>query len=203
MERNQLVHLSYITPISNIPSILQHGILCHNLAKDLKPASIAAEEIQDRRRRKRVPQGKLLHDCANLYINPRNPMMFRRRALHESICVLKIDPCAIDIPDVVVSDQNAASDWARFAAAPEGLSIVDFERTSATDWTMHEDQRDVWRHKAQMCAEVLVPKRIAPNYIVGAYVSCLKANIALTSTGFAAAIELRPSIFFRQSPATA
>ncbi len=197
MERHQLSHLSYLTPIANVPSIMQRGILCHNKAKRLNPHSIAAEEIQDRRRGKRVPQGRLLHDYANLYINPRNPMMYRRKGLHAQICVLQVDPSVIDLADVVVSDQNAASDWARFAAAPGGLDIVDYERTSANEWTAHEDRRDIWRHKAQMCAEVLVPSRVAPTLIVGAYVSCAASNKILVGSGFVPIIEERPSVFFR------
>lgn len=197
MEREQLDHLSYLTPLENVPSILEKGLLCHNLAKRLKPASIAAEEIQDRRRNKRVPQGDLLHNYVNLYVNPRNPMMFRRKNQHASICILRVDESVLDLPNVVVSDQNASSDWARFSAAPGGLSIIDYERTSAMDWTMHDDQRDTWRHKAQMCAEVLVPKRIDPNLVTGAYTSCDSAKKALACSGFVRIIEARPSLFFR------
>lgn len=197
MERHQLTHVSYITPINNVPSILQKGILCYNKAMQLNPTSIAAKEIQDRRSSRSVPQGKRLHDYVNLYINPRNPMMYLRKGLHKTVCVLRVDSSVIDLPDVVVSDQNAASDWARFAAGPEGLQIVDYERTFADDWTNHDDQRDKWRHKAQMCAEVLVPGCIPPAQIVGAFVSCEESKIKLVDSGFVHIIEECCEMFFR------
>lgn len=176
---------------------MQRGLLCHNRARQLDPASIADEDIQDRRRGKRVPQGRALHDHVNLYFNPRNPMMYRRKQLHSEICVLRVSPQVIDLPDVVISDQNASSDWARFAAAPEGLAIVQYDRTFAENWTDHADQRDVWRHKAQMCAEVLVPSVVPPDLIVGACVSCNDSRVRLTTAEFGLTIEEIPPLFFR------
>lgn len=176
---------------------MQRGILCHNRARALRARSIAAEEIQDRRRPKRIPQGPLLHDCANLYFNPRNPMMYRRQNLHAELCILCVDPNVIDLPNVVITDQNAASGWARFAPAPAALEIVEYERTFAQDWTNHDDQREAWRHKSQMCAEVLVPQRVDQGLILGAYVSCEAAENELAGSGFVLTIEIRPSQFFR------
>ena len=71
--------LGNITHIDNIPSIMQRGILCHEHVQKLKHRSIALEDVQDRRHRKRVPNGLLLHQYACLYFSPRNPMMFYRK----------------------------------------------------------------------------------------------------------------------------
>ena len=42
-------------------------------------------EIQGRRDLVMVPNGRSLHEYANLYFDQRNPMMFKRR--NEDICV--------------------------------------------------------------------------------------------------------------------
>lgn len=172
MNREELEELHFITPILNMPSILEHGILSNRRARQVPHASIAKADVQALRANVRVPGGRLLHEYANLYICARNPMMYLRQADHRNLCVLRVSPTVIDIPGVVITDQNAASKWARFAPAPEGLSIVNAAMTFAEYWTHPEDQISEWRHKSMMCAEVLVPDRVAPHFIVGAYASC-------------------------------
>ena len=75
MTRDELPELHVITVANNVPSILRHGILSHNRVSRLAHESIAMPEIQDRRRNKRIPGGRALHEYANLYINGRNKMM--------------------------------------------------------------------------------------------------------------------------------
>ena len=127
-------------------------------------------EIQERRARVVVPGGRPLHDYVNLYVCARNPMLFKRRDQHRKLCVLQISTRVLDLPGVVVTDGNASSEYVRFAAAPAGLEIVDSELTFAEYWT-HQDQIEQWRRKRAKCAEVLVPDRVDPELILGAYVS--------------------------------
>ena len=68
MQRDELQELHYITPICNVPSILQHGLLSHVRAAKHKHSSVAMAEIQDRRSEVRVPGGRRLHEYVNLYI---------------------------------------------------------------------------------------------------------------------------------------
>lgn len=198
MQRDELHELQFITPIFNLPSIARHGIVSHNRSKNLGAVSIALEGVQELRAVKRVPGGLMLHDYACLYFNARNAMLYLRRFEHESLCVLRVRPTIIDRAGVVVTDQNAATKWARFAAAPQGISIVDRDRTFAEWWTHPEDQIDEWRHKAQMCAEVLVPDCVPPSYLVEAYVSGQVAKqriVELGELGIGATINAR--LFFR------
>jgi hypothetical protein len=53
----EISELHCITPMTNVPSILQHGVLSHNRAAKLKHADISMREIQDVRAKKRVPGG--------------------------------------------------------------------------------------------------------------------------------------------------
>jgi len=196
MDRNDLEELHYITPIENIASIMQNSILSHRRAKRLRYKSIAMQYIQDRRATKRVPGGRPLHDYVNLYIHARNPMMFKRRNYHQDICVLRISTDVLDLPDVVIADGNAASDYTAFWSSPDGLSYIDKEVVFAEYWT-HEDQIEEWRHKRIKCAEVLVPDRIDPKFIKGIYVSCENTKYAIKRMGVALEITVNAHLFFQ------
>jgi len=58
MTREDILELHRIMPIANLWSVMQSGILSHNRAKRVRHASIALEDVLDRRRGKRVPGGK-------------------------------------------------------------------------------------------------------------------------------------------------
>lgn len=195
MKRHELTELHYITPIANVSSILERGLLSHNLARKLPHKSIAMEEIQNRRKPKVVPRGLPLHDYVNLYINGRNKMMFKLKDKHAEICVLRLDPGVLDIEGTVISDRNASSDYARFYASPHGLEHIDKDKVFAKYWT-HDDPIDTMRHSSVVCAEVLVPHSIEPAFILGAYVSCKEAMGMLTNMNTGINIELNAYMFF-------
>ena len=196
MERHELTELHYITPIANVPSILRLGILSHTRAKRMQHDSVAMEEIQDRRAEISVPGGRKLHEYVNLYICARNPMMYKRHAQHQELCVLRISPSVIDIGGVVMTDRNASVGYAKFVAAPHGLSIVDREATFAEYWT---DRNPIieCQKKAAKCAEVLVPDRVKSDYITGAYVSCQDAVDRLHALNTSISVSINSRLFFR------
>jgi hypothetical protein len=181
MNRVEVGELHYITPIANVSSILEHGILSHRRAQRLRPQSIAKPEVQEMRANVRVPGGRALHEYANLYICARNPMMYKRAALHGTICVLRVSPAALDLPGAIVTDQNAASGYALFAPSPGGLAFVDRAMVFAEDWRHPGNPIAYYRHRSIKCAEVLVPDAVAPNLIVGAYVSCQESSRLLSA----------------------
>lgn len=195
MDPTRLQELHFITPIENLPSVLRQGILCHNLAPaDAK--SIADQDIQDRRVGRRVPGGQLLHDYANLYVHARNPMMFKRHPQHASLCVVRIDTAVLEVDGTVIADGNAASDYTRFAAAPDGLRIIDEERTFLRNWT-HSHAPEYWERKRRKCAEVLVPRCVPPTYIRGVYVSGSAGRSACTAHCSDGQITVNADLFFK------
>ena len=117
MRRDELRELHFITPIANVPSILAVGIVCHRRAQQLPHASVAMDEIQERRKDRLIPGAGHLHDHANLYLYARNAMLFKRRERHAELCVLRVSLAVLDLPNVVIADQNAASDYVRFRPA--------------------------------------------------------------------------------------
>jgi hypothetical protein len=195
MNRSDLTELHYITPIANVPSILQHGILCHNQVKSLTHQSVAMPQIQQRRIKKLVPGGRHLHDYANLYFDARNPMLYLRKDQHEELCVLRISTDVLDLPGVVIADGNAASAYTAFFPSPEGLRWVDENIVFAKYWTSG-DQIEEWRRKRIKCAEVLVPDCVGVQYILGAYVSCGAVEKNLRDIGFKLPITASADLFF-------
>jgi hypothetical protein len=173
MRREELIELHYITPIENLPSILKWGIQSHRRASKVQHATIALQDIQDIRKNVRVPGGRELHEYANLYICARNPMMHRRKEQHRDICVLRIAPAALDIEGAIITDRNAATRIVRFAPSPDGLANVNRDLVFAEDWRHPFDQIAYKNHRAVKCAEVLIPDRVPPVYILGACVSCV------------------------------
>jgi hypothetical protein len=197
MNRDDLTELHYITPIANLPSILERGILSNRRVATLHHQSVAKQEVQDLRARVRVPGGRALHEYANLYICARNPMLFKRQGMHKRICVLRVNTSVLDLPNVVITDQNAASEYRRFSPAPTGLSIVDASRVFAEYWTHPQDPIDEWRHKSEKCAEVLVPDSVDPTYIFGAYVSNAGSSEALVQRAPGLRVVINAYLFFR------
>jgi len=201
MKWGALQELHYITAISNVASIMSHGILSHKRAKRIQHDSVAMQEIQDRREKKTVPGGRPLHDYVNLYFNARNKMLFRvlrhGEVQHTDLCILRVKTGVLDLPDVVVVDRNASSDYARFIPAPGGLRNVDGDLAFAEYWTHPDNPIEEWLHGSIMCAEILVPDLIDPDFIIGAYVSCTNAKASIEALNVGIAVTVNAHLFFR------
>jgi hypothetical protein len=199
MDRSELTELHYITAISNVPSMIELGLLSHERAAKVPHASVAMEAIQGRRSPKKVPGGRPLHEYVNLYINGRNVMLSKvlySRSIDE-VCVVRVSTDVIDLRHVVIADQNAASDYVRFADASVGLALVNRDTAFAQYWTHPEDQIAEWRHKSAMCAEVLVPDRVDPGHINGAYVGTRQAEQNVRAVAAGLAVTLNEYMFFK------
>jgi hypothetical protein len=138
-----------------------------------------------------------LHDYVNLYLCARNKMLFKVSSRHAELCVLRIDPAVLDLAGVIVTDQNASSDYVRFASSPEGLFIVNAELLLAEYWTHPDDPILEMRHGSIKCAEVLIPDRLDAGYIRGVYVSGNEGNRAVEATGAALPVSVDAHMFFR------
>lgn len=198
MTYDELPELHYITPIENLASILKLGILSHKRADQLEHESVSMDVIQDKRANKQVPGARPLHDYVNMYFHARNPMMFKRRARHEKLCVLSIRREVVRQPGVVVTDMNASSDYVRFSEGVKGLDLVDAERVYARYWT-HPNRIHYLRHKAVKCAEVLVPDRVDTTYVRGVYVSCKTSETKVNEAGTSLTMKVSPDLFFQTS----
>jgi hypothetical protein len=195
MDRNDLEELHFITAIENVPSILSRGILSHNRVQSVPHRDVSMEEVQDIRAGRRVPNGGLLHDYANVYIQARNAMLYCLLHLRDELVVLRLSPNVLDLAGAVISDGNAAVRFTAFAAAPDGLRIVDQSLTFAQRWT-HDDSMEYRRRKAACCAEVLVPHCIPGEHVVGAYAGTIAAVRRFEALGARIPVVRSPRLFF-------
>lgn len=191
----RVTELHCIMPMANIGSVMSHGILSYERAAKLRHASVAMQPVQDRRDQKHIPGGLKLHQYANLYFHARNPMLFKRLSEAASLCVLRISTQVLTLQGTVISDQNAASDYARFLH-PSQSGFLDFDAIYALDWT-HPDWVTYLRRKSRKCAEVLVPHSVEARFMMGAYVIDLSAKNKLLGLGFSLPITIDPVLFFR------
>jgi hypothetical protein len=196
MERSDIEELHYITPILNIPSILQNGILSHRKVKKMQHHSVAMPEIQERRKKVSIPGGRALHDYVNVYFCARNPMLFKRREQHGELCVLQLDVSLLDLPNLVIADGNASSEYTGFWSYPDGLSKIDKELLFAEYW-IDNDPIQKFRKTRVKCAEVLVPDIVDPTYITGAYASCDAAHQSIKKLAPSLSVTIDGGLFFR------
>jgi hypothetical protein len=204
LSRELVPELHCIQPIENVASIMERGILSHDRAAHVPHRSVAMEDIQDRRAKVTVRgTNRKLHSYANVYINGRNKMMIKLVKYTEDVdaselCLLRISDEVLDLPDVVIADRNASADIVRFDPSPAGLANITKELVYATWWYHEGDPIRTYDHGQIVCAEVLVPDVLPPEYITGAYVSCDESASALLdavdSEGFT--VTVRRKMFF-------
>jgi len=154
------------------------------------------EEIQDRRRVKRIPKAGPLHDYVNLYFDAHNPMLSKCRRHNDSICVLRVKATVLELPEVIVTDRNAAAEWARFYRVAEGLRAHEKELVFAEYWTNSTDLLDERRRKAVTYAEVLVPSSLAPELLLGAYVANERALRTYQDLDIPLSVIINSGMFF-------
>ena len=152
MTIEDLEELHNINPVANLESVLKLGILSNARAAKLPHETVAMAEIQDVRATVIIPNtNRALHTYANLYINARNKMMYKRKELHRDLCVIRVSKDILGLPTVIISDQNASSKYVRFSNAAVGLLRIDKDQVFASSWTHKGDQIAEWRD--QRCAQ--------------------------------------------------
>ncbi len=201
MDRNDLTELHCISPIENVPSILERGILSHLRAEKVPHVSVANPSVQRERSAKRVPpRDRPLHAFANLYFDARNPMMYvlvqEEPERHTQLCVLRIRTHVLDLPGVMVTDRNAATTIARFYSPAEGILALDASLVFA-DWWTDRAALEQERRRQIRCAEVLVPDFVPPTFIEGAFVSCDASGHVISGLAPTLPAAVNPHLFFQ------
>jgi len=174
-QKSWVKSLYYITHINNVRSILERGILSH---QRIENESISFTPIYDaaivgNRRARITPDGKNLWEYANLFFQPRNPMLYRviSERNKDELVILALRPQLLDLPGVLVSTGNAASLLSEVLPAQEGLArLGEIRPILKSDWWREEDGS-----KRKIMAECLVPGAISPEHIHSIYVASEKA----------------------------
>jgi len=168
--------LYYITHIDNLPSILERGILSHSLIQkeNIRFVHIYAEEIVSRRSRKMVTDNKTLWDFANLYFQPRNPMLYK--VIHDKsidqIVVLGVRRDVMDNKGAFITDGNAASSPTRIVHGSQARTLwKEIVKNAEIGWWKEEDGS-----KRKIMAECLIPDKILPEHIQTIYTANIKVS---------------------------
>ena len=165
----------FITHIDNIPSIIEKGVFSHEKIanENIKFTPIYDNEIVIRRSEKITSDGKDLWSYANLFFEPRNPMLYRVIIEKDvsNLAVIAIDKRVLMLEGVLVTTGNAASD------------ATEIRRVKELNKTYREIKQDLTREywkefdgsKRRIMAECLVPDYVPPDYINCIYVSKFEA----------------------------
>jgi hypothetical protein len=163
--------LYYITHIDNLPSMLRLGILSHERVEREKVSytPIYDKEIVAARKDRFTPDGKSLWGLANLYFQPRNPMLYR--VIHEkpldNIAVVCVKPTILQRPDIFITTGNARASLSRILSQSEGIKALPrIRREVEIVWWKQEDGS-----KRRIMAECLVPDLVPPEHIEAVYVA--------------------------------
>jgi O-acetyl-ADP-ribose deacetylase (regulator of RNase III) len=163
--------LYYITHVDNIPSILQNGILSHEEIekRGIKFTAIYNKDVVNLRKGKKTPDNKSLWYYANLYLQPRNPMMYvvkrmiqaKQPDLEELAVIVCFRGPAYETPGALITDGNAAS---------SGTTIYPIsKRNEVWERIRDVDGLEYWKEedgsKRRIMAEILIPERYAPEHI--------------------------------------
>ena len=164
----KLKSLYYITHIDNLPSIFQRGILSYERIEKEKVGSISIfnpTNKETNKKRKISPQNnrKNLLNYANLFFQPRNPMMYR--AIFEKsanqLAVLEVAATVLNEPETIVADGNITDELTQFYPGIQGLKkLRQQEKIIQSEWWKKSDGS-----KRKIMAECLVPGYIKPEYI--------------------------------------
>ena len=120
---------------------------------------ISDSSVQKRRDRKDPHYHRSIHAYAPLYINPRNPMLYARHQLQESICIVEIDLRILDDRDFLLTDGNAAANKTKFFASLDGFRKLSWDVLKSRNWVDLEDG------KRKMCAEALIYPSVPSAYL--------------------------------------
>jgi hypothetical protein len=203
--KRRIKSLYYITHTDNLPSMLQRGILSHKGVEEqgvqftpIYDAGIVAE------RQKRVvePSGNSLWEFANLYFQPRNPMLYRVISEKEKndIAILGVKPQVLEIPGSFISVGNAASYLSPIVPTQEGIRVITEEIWDVImgDWWREEDGS-----KRKIMAECLIPNSVSPDFIDTIYVVSHQVadRVKALTSPYARNISvvLEPHMFFQPS----
>lgn len=199
-ESYDIKFLFNINDLKNLDSIFQYGLLSKNekIKRGISSVDLSNADVQKIRDDKRIPNHGMLHDYANLYFNPRNPMMYyliNHRSL-DDLCIICIDKRVLDLEGTVVSDRNAASELAAFESPDKGNRYINFSKVFSKYWTS-DNPSEQYENKQIQCAEVLVLNMVTREYLIGILVCTQKAKEKVESLNLDIQVVINKDLFFQ------
>lgn len=182
-DRHKSRHIYQFTHLTNLPDILQSGLLSYNEKKrqGISHLSIASESIQDRRARMNVPTGPcgVVHDYVPFYFCCRSPMLLSvvnaKNVDQFYLIYLGVPIDVLDSSAAVFTDASAnTSAPPRFYSDPSDLKHLDWASIDSRKWGSPSDEA----RQARM-AEALLHERLAVSGIDHIIVWCEEVKAAV------------------------
>lgn len=199
MKKSDIKSLYYITHVNNLKSILEQGILSHALVEErgVPFTPIYDAQIVSNRRDRLTPNGKSLWQFANLYFQPRNPMLYRviSEKSKKDIAIIGVSPEILSRSDIFLSTGNAASGPSEIMPVSAGLpAIAQIWKVIQSEWWNPDDGS-----KRKIMAECLVPDFIPPEFIHTIYTPNHQTADTLRATLPSAKVAVvpEPHMFFQ------
>lgn len=202
MAKRTVKGLYYITHVNNLPSILRYGILSHRQVEERKIpfTPVYNPEIVANRESRVTPVGKSLWEYANVYFQPRNPMLYKVLSENDKkdVVIVGVSPKILDTTGALISLGNAASSLTPILEVAQGLQNINGEYWPIinSDWWKTEDGT-----KRKIMAECLVPNGIPVSEIHSVYVTSLtvadKVRSALKDDSPQVSVVVEPHMFFQ------
>ena len=201
----KIKNLYYITHIDNLSSIFERGILSHERVETegvqfismFKGRTDAKKDINKRRKIKPEKRKKNLLNYANLFFQPRNPMM--HRAIFETgedkLAVLEIADTVLNEPEVFITDGNATNELTQFYPGIQGLKRLQQQgRIIQSEWWKISDGS-----KRKIMAECLVPDQVKPEHIRSVIIAdeAMRNWVQGTFNNLKCPIISQPDMFFQ------
>ncbi len=204
MKIPEIKSLYYITHINNLPSILDRGILSHSQVEEtnIDFTPIYDNQIVNKRQEKYTPDNSSLWQYANLYFQPRNPMMYRviKEKGYKNLAVVAIKPSVMDSEKVMITDGNAANDPTNFFSVKDGIKILRQQWSIIRNEWWNQDDGS----KRKIMAECLIPNCISPDYIQSIFVAEYQVKQKLEEIIGSRSVNVisEPNMFFQPNKAS-
>ena len=204
MQQPRIRGLYYITHIDNIPSILNNGILSRGRIdrEGMQPANIHNREVVNLRKDIPTPDGKSLWFYANLFFQPRNPMMYRiiDEIGKQNLAIAGISNTVLQERGIFITDGIAANNQTQFYRLREGLEMLRAQQEiiQSRSWVSWNNNPEI---KRKLMAECLVPSQVNPEHIRKflvadhAVAGSLRGRVSPTSIQLVVAKEIGSDIF--------
>lgn len=160
--------LYYLAHIDNLSLLLERGILSQEIRSEENIAytRIADMGIVNMRRSIVTDDGKSFWSYANLFFQPRNPMLYRviDEKGTQKIVVFIIENTVLQEQGIFITDGIAANSRTQFYKLSVGLEMLQAQQNiiQSQSWISWYHSEELY-HK--LMAECLVPNRVDPKYI--------------------------------------
>lgn len=175
----------HMTHIDNISSIIRNGLVSHKSSRTTISSiiDISDPSIQILRGKNDPINNICIHDYVPLYINPKNPMLYKRKELQPEICFIEVSLSALFERKYLITDGNAASSRTKFYNSYDFLKKLPWNVLRSGSWADIEDG------KRLICAEVLVYPEILPKHLKAVHCYSMKSVNTLKAQGINAVIS--------------